>query len=186
VVLNLAVNAIPVFPLWRSVRAQPSVIVLSQFRARLAKALGSVVVVACVSIHSLASEPMIGRIADTVGAFLVVGFMIVVAVGLLREALPDLLDRAIAEPMQLQVNRTLAAFFHEYEELISVRTRRSGNVAHVEITLGFAHEKTVGEVSGIIARMGDYLRVAIPNSDIVIVPRSAPWKNVQKPVLPQN
>ena len=67
--------------------------------------LGSVVVVTCVVIHSLASDPRTGRIADTVGALFVVGFMVVVAVGLLREALPDLLDRAIAEPMQVQVDR---------------------------------------------------------------------------------
>jgi divalent metal cation (Fe/Co/Zn/Cd) transporter len=103
----------------------------------------------------------------------VVGFMIVVAVGLLREALPDLLDRAIAEPMQMQVNRTLATFFHDYDELIAVRTRRSGNIAHVEITLGFAPEKRLGDLSEIVARMREHLEQAIPNSDIVIVPRAA-------------
>ncbi len=175
VLINLGVNSVPLVPLWRSMRAQPSVIVVSQFRARLAKAVSSVVVVACVVIHSVASEPMVGRVADNVGALLVVGFMIVIAVGLLRETVPDLLDRAIAEPMQVQVNRTLAAFFHDYDELISVRTRRSGNVAHVEITLGFAQDKSVGEVSRIVARMRDHLREAIPNSDIVIVPRASGW-----------
>ncbi len=75
---------------------------------------------------------------------IVAGFMIVVGVGLLREVLPDLLDRAIAEPMQMHVNRTLAKFFDDYDELIGVRTRRSGNIAHVEI----------------------------PNSDILVVPRA--------------
>jgi divalent metal cation (Fe/Co/Zn/Cd) transporter len=172
VFMNLVENTIPAISLWRATRALPSVIVLSQFRARLAKAVGSVVVVACVAIRSLVSDPMIGRIADTVGALLVVGFMIVVAVGLLREALPDLLDRALTEPMQMQVNRTLAAFFRDYDELISVRTRRSGNIAHVEITLGFPENKTVGEVSRIIAGMQNHLREAIPESDIVIVPRA--------------
>jgi divalent metal cation (Fe/Co/Zn/Cd) transporter len=93
VFMNLLVNTIPAISLWRATRSQPSVIALSQFRARLAKAVGSVVVVTCVAIHSLASDPMTGRIADTVGALFVVGFMVVVAVGLLLEALPDLLDR---------------------------------------------------------------------------------------------
>src|SRR5215510_7987751 len=173
VFINLIENTVPAISLWRAARATPSVIVLSQFRARFAKAVGSVVVVSCVAIRSLASDPLTGRIADTVGALFVVGFMVVVAVGLLREALPDLLDRAIAEPMQVQVNRTLAAFFHDYDELISVRTRRSGNIAHVEITLGFGRNKTMGEVSRIIARMQDHLRNANPDSDIVIVPRAA-------------
>jgi divalent metal cation (Fe/Co/Zn/Cd) transporter len=172
VFMNLLVNTIPAISLWRATRSQPSVIALSQFRARLAKAVGSIVVVTCVAIHSLASDPMTGRIADTVGALLVVGFMVVIGVGLLREAIPDLLDRAIAEPMQVQVNRTLAAFFHDYDELISVRTRRSGNIAHVEITLGFGQNKTMGEVSQIIARMQDHLRNANPDSDVVIVSRA--------------
>jgi divalent metal cation (Fe/Co/Zn/Cd) transporter len=154
-------------------RGQPSLIVLSLFRAGLAKALGSVIVAASVCIHALASDPMAGRIAEAVGALVVVGFMIVIAIGLLREALPDLLDRAIAEPMQMHVNRTLATFFHDYDQLIAVRTRRSGNIAHVEITLGFAPEKTLGDLSEIMARMREHLQQAIPNSDIVIVPRSS-------------
>jgi divalent metal cation (Fe/Co/Zn/Cd) transporter len=175
--LNLGVNAAPVIPLWRSLRAQPSVIVLSHFRTCLAKTLGSVITVACVTIHGLSSEPMAGRIAETVGSVIQAGFMIVVAVGLLRDALPDLLDRAIAEPMQMQVNRTLVAFFHDYDEMIRVRTRRSGNIAHVEITLGFAPEKNLGELSEIIARMREHLQQAIPDSDIVVVPQIAGWKD---------
>jgi len=115
---------------------------------------------------------MAGRIAEAVGGLVVAGFMISIAAGLLREALPDLLDRAIAEPMQMQVNRTLVEFFHDYDELIEVRTRRSGIIAHVEITLGFAPDKNLGQLSGIIERMQEHLRQAIPNSDIVIVPRA--------------
>jgi divalent metal cation (Fe/Co/Zn/Cd) transporter len=173
VLANLGVNSFPLIPLWRSIRGQPSLIVLSLFRAGLAKALGSVIVVASVCIHALASDPMAGRIAEAVGALVVVGLMIVIAAGLLREAMPDLLDRAIAEPMQMQVNRTLATFFHDYDELIAVRTRRSGNIAHVEITLGFAPERRLGDLSEIVARMREHLEQAIPNSDIVIVPRAA-------------
>ena len=170
---NLGANIIPLIPLWRSMRGQPSLIVLSHFRARLAKALGSVIVVASVTIHAVASRPKTAQIAEDIGAVVVAGFMIVIAAGLLREAVPDLLDRAIAEPMQLQVNRTLAAFFHDYDELIAVRTRRSGNIAHVEITLGFAPDKSLGELSAIMARMQEHLQQAIPNSDLVIVPRVA-------------
>jgi divalent metal cation (Fe/Co/Zn/Cd) transporter len=173
VCINLGVNAAPVIPLWRSLRGQPSVIVLSHFRARLAKALASLIIVASVTIHSLSSEPMAGRIAEAVGGIVQAGLMIVVAVGLLRDALPDLLDRAIGEPIQMQVNRTLVAFFHDYDQMIRVRTRRSGNVAHVEITLGFASGKKLGETWEVIARMREHLQQAIPNSDIVIVPWAA-------------
>jgi divalent metal cation (Fe/Co/Zn/Cd) transporter len=170
--LNLGANTIPLVPLLRSMRGQPSLIVLSLYRARVAKAVSSVIVVTGVTIHALASDPMIGRIAETVGAVIVAGMMTVIAIGLLREALPDLLDRALAEPMQLQVNRTLAAFFHDYEEVIAVRTRRSGRIAHVEIILGFAPDKSMGELSEFIERMQVHLQQAIPGCDIVIVPRT--------------
>jgi cation diffusion facilitator family transporter len=173
VTLNLGVNSVPLLPLWRSMREQPSVILLSHFRARMAKALGSLVVVTCVLIHMLSSNPLTGRIAEGIASLFVVGFMIVVAVGLLREALPDLLDRALNETMQLQITRTLATFFNEYDDLISVRTRRSGNIAHVEITLGFNADKRLGELSEVISRMQDHLQQAIPNSDILIVPRAS-------------
>ncbi len=92
------------------------------------------------------------------------------------EALPDLLDRAIGETMQLKVTRMLATFFDDYDELIAVRTRRSGNIAHVEITLGFGSDKSVGEISDLVTRMQDHLQQAIPNSDILILPRAATRK----------
>src|SRR5262245_61516960 len=179
VCITMGVSPAPVIPLWRSLRGHPSVIVLSHFRTRLAKALASLIIVASVTIHSLSSEPMAGRIAEAVGAIVQAGLMIVVAVGLLRDALPDLLDRAIAEPIQMQVNRTLVAFFHDYDQMIRVRTRRSGNVAHVEITLGFASGKKLGETWEVIARMREHLQQAIPNSDIVIVPWAAEGRTPQ-------
>ncbi|MCI0413712.1 cation-efflux pump [bacterium] len=177
--LNLGINSYPLLPLWRALRDQPSVIVLSHFRARLAKALGSMVVVSCVAIHMYTSDPRIGQIAEGVGAVMVSGFMIVVAISLLREVLPDMLDRAIAEPMQIHVNQTLAKFFDDYDELIAVRTRRSGNVIHVEITLGFAPDKTMGELRGVVARIQDHLQQTIPNSDILIVPRSTTRRSAE-------
>jgi cation diffusion facilitator family transporter len=178
VCLNLGINTYPLLPLWRAVRAAGSVIVLSHFRARLAKALGSVVVVTCVAIHMFAADPRTGRIAEAVGGAMVAAFMIVVAIGLLRDVLPDLLDRAIAEPMQIHVNQTLAKFFDDYDELIGVRTRRSGNVVHVEITLGFHPEKTMGELREVVLRIQDHLQQSIPNSEVLIIPQAATGRDV--------
>ena len=170
--LNLCVNSAPLIPMWRAIRKEPSVIVLSHFKARFAKALGSVVVVATVAIYMFASDPRTARIAEAVGSMVVVGFMVVVSINMIRESLPDLVDRALEEPLQLHINRTLATFFDNYDELIAVRSRNSGNLAHIEITLGFAPEKTIGELTDVLQRMTKHLQEAIPNSDIVIVPRT--------------
>ena len=172
VTLNLGVNSAPLLPLWRSLRTEPSVIVLSHFRARLAKALGSVVVVGSVAIQMFTSDPLAARLAEGIGSVVVGSFMVVVALTMFRESLPDLMDQSIAEPMQLQITRTLAAFFNEYDQLIQVRTRHAGNIAYVEITLGFAPERNLRELTEILDKMKSHLRDSIPNCDIVIVPRA--------------
>ncbi|OYW08488.1 MAG: hypothetical protein B7X34_08565, partial [Acidobacteriia bacterium 12-62-4] len=92
----------------------------------------------------------------------------------LRPALPDLLDRSLAEPIQQKVNRALAVFFDDYDALLGVRTRRSGRIAHVEITIGFAPKRTMGEVSHVLARMEDQLKRDIPDIDAVLIARALP------------
>lgn len=178
-VLNLLSNVMPMIPLWRASREDPSVTAVTQLRARLAKTVSSLAVVACVAIDAFSDDRGVALVADVVGGLVGAGFMIVIGIGLIREMLPDLLDRALAEPVQMAVNRTLAAFFDDYDELERVRTRRAGSVPHIEITIRFDPARTMGETSEICERMKEALRRSIPAADIVIValsrgPRMSP------------
>ncbi|MFG1290355.1 cation diffusion facilitator family transporter [Xanthobacter versatilis] len=157
VLANLAANLIPLIPLWRATRAGTSIIVLSQFRARMAKAAASVTVVTCVLIDVLMPDTRLAEMADDFGGLVGAAFMLVVGGRMISESLPDLLDRA------------LAAFFDQYEQLTAVRTRQSGTVAHVEITLGFAPSRTIADVSTVTTGLRSALEAAIPEADVVVI-----------------
>ncbi|MFG1179630.1 cation transporter [Xanthobacter sp. DSM 14520] len=169
VLANLAANLIPLIPLWRATRAGTSIIVLSQFRARMAKAAASVTVVTCVLIDVLMPDTRLAEMADDFGGLVGAAFMLVVGGRMISESLPDLLDRALAEPVQMKVNSALAAFFDQYEQLSAVRTRQSGTVAHVEITLGFAPSRTIADVSTVTTGLRSALEAAIPEADVVVI-----------------
>ena len=173
VIYNLFTNLAPLVPLWRATRAGTSIIVLSQFRARIAKAVASVTVVVCVALDVLFPHTEVGLAADDIGGLIGAAFMLVIGGAMISEALPDLLDRALAEPLQLKVNAALAAYFDRYEQLISVRTRKSGNVAHVEITVGFAPGRTIADVSSVTDALRQTLTAAIPDADVVVI--AAPY-----------
>ena len=173
VVYNLFTNFAPLVPLWRATRAGTSIIVLSQFRARIAKAAASVTVVVCVALDVLLPGTRIAEVADDVGGLVGAAFMLVIGGGMISEALPDLLDRALAEPLQMKVNAALAAHFDAYEQLLSVRTRRSGSVAHVEITVGFDPARTIADVSAVTQALRHALQASIPDADVVVI--AAPY-----------
>lgn len=173
VVYNLFTNVAPLLPLWRATREGTSIIVLSQFRARIAKAVASVTVVICVAIDLLLPGTAVALVADDIGGLVGAAFMLVIGGGMISEALPDLLDRALAEPLQIKVNAALAVYFDQYEQLVGVRTRKSGAVAHVEITVGFAPMRTISDVAAVTDGLRRTLEAAIPDADVVVI--AAPW-----------
>lgn len=173
VLLNLFSNAAPLLALWRAAKGELSVTVMAQLRARVAKSMGSLTVVVCVAIDVFAENRTLALAADLVGGAIGAGFMIVIGVSLIRETLPDLLDQALGEPIQLAVNQTLVRYFDQYEGLDSVRTRRSGTVRHIEIQMRFAPDMMLSHVTRLIDQMTADLRTAIPGADVVIVARAS-------------
>lgn len=169
VVYNLFANAAPLWPLWRATRSGTSIILRAQFRARIAKAAASVTVVVCVAIDALSPDRELARIADDVGGVVGAAFMTVIGAQMIYEALPDLLDRALEEPLQVKVNAALAASYDAYEQLVGVRTRRSGAVSHVEITVAFDPARTIADVGAVTRRLREALRQAIPEADVVVI-----------------
>ncbi len=176
VVYNLFTNLAPLLPLWRATREGTSIIVLSQFRARIAKAVASVTVVVCVALDVLLPNTPVALVADDIGGLIGAAFMLVIGGSMISEALPDLLDRALAEPLQMKVNAALAANFDRYEQLIGVRTRKSGSVAYVEITVGFAPDRTIADVTSVTEALRQTLAASIPDADVVVI--AAPYDPV--------
>lgn len=170
VVLNLMANAAPILPLLRSLRTGPSVIVMTQLRAKIAKTIGSVIVVASVAVDQLGGDPVVSLWADRVGSAIVILVTLHAAYELIRSALPDLLDRTPAEPLQIRINHVLAEAFDDYDSIEWCRSRQSGSNIEIDIGLGFPGERAFGEVAAAARGIVERIEAAIPGSEATVTP----------------
>jgi cation diffusion facilitator family transporter len=168
VFLNLVANVVPILPLARAVRQNPSAIVRAQLRAKIAKTVGSVIVVASVALSQFGSNPVVALWADRVGVAIVVIVTLEAAYSLLRSALPDLLDRTLAEPLQIRINRVLAENFDGYQSIEWCRSRQSGSHIEIDIGLGFPPERAFGEVAAFTRKVVDRIEAEIPGSEATV------------------
>lgn len=65
--LNVCANLAPLPPLYKALKTGTSVLVLTQFRAKVAKSKGSAIATACVAINQLSTDPDISLWADRAG-----------------------------------------------------------------------------------------------------------------------
>ena len=86
----------------------------------------------------------------------------------------DLSDKTLEETSQLVVVRELAVFFHDYEQIHGIRSRRSGNVVYLEIFLEFRQDLPFGAVQETMDRIRTRLETHIGNSRVLVVPSRSP------------
>lgn len=171
--VNLGINSWVFLALWRAGRDGKSIIVNGQIVARLTKVLASICVTAAVGLNALAGPGTFGAWADLAGTAVVVAVMLIFGGQMVAGALPHLIDRALGEMHQAAINRALAGRFPEYDELLSVRTRTEGSDAWIEVELGFAPERPIGEVSALADELAAEVRLLVPDAHVLVVPRAA-------------
>jgi len=169
---NLAINAWVFFLLWRSSRGGTSIIVNGQLLSRLSKVISSALVAVAVLVNAFLGPTGIGGWADIVGTLVVVAVMLTFGARMIQESLPHLIDRALNERQQATINRALAASFETYDELLEVRTRTQGSNAWIEIEVGFAPSRSIGEVHRLAEDMASKIRHVIPGAHILVIPRA--------------
>jgi divalent metal cation (Fe/Co/Zn/Cd) transporter len=170
--VNTYVNVLAWDAVRRAAQGGGSLIMQGQLQARVVKLVSSSCVVITLTIASLSSDGVVIMWADAIGALLVCGFIVHAAVDMIRSGLPDLIDLAVNEEFQAGINRMLARHFASYDQLGTVRTRRAGDVVHVEIALGFRPDLTMGEVHARIDAMKADLRQEVGRADISILAMS--------------
>src|SRR5690606_41419665 len=99
--------------------------------------IASVFVVTAVTISMITSDAELAQRADQLGTVTVIAIMVWSAIAMLRDSLPDMLDRSLPESLQQAVNRVLARNIHGFEQLGRIRTRPAGSALHVEVALPF-------------------------------------------------
>src|SRR6185503_13351987 len=144
---NVIVNIYGMIRFLRAQREAPSIILESQLAARSARTTASIVVFAIALLGGVTPDPTVGNFLDLAGAGLVCVLMTRTAVQMLRESLPDLLDRALPDLTQREIYRVLAENFAGYDDVVAVRSRRSGNQLLIEVELGFRKDTTMAQVT---------------------------------------
>jgi ferrous-iron efflux pump FieF len=174
VTLNFVVNGWQFFIIRKAARNSESPIVRSQMASRRVKTIASFVVVIAVAMAGLTAGQPLAVWADSLGTLFVAAYMVKAAWGILKSALPDLLDRTLDEDMQTVINRHLAEHFDEYDNLIRVRSRRTGTAVLIELELGFVASMTIGAIQPVIDALRGGIEADIPNARATVIPRSVP------------
>lgn len=169
---NLAINSWVFYLLWRSSRGGTSIIINGQLLSRLSKVIASALVAVAVLVNAYVGAEGIGHWADIVGTLIVVAVMLTFGARMIQESLPHLIDRALSDRQQATINRALAMSFDSYDELLEVRTRTQGSDAWIEIEVGFAADRSIGEVHRLAEEMAAKIRQVIPGAHVLVIPRA--------------
>jgi divalent metal cation (Fe/Co/Zn/Cd) transporter len=172
-VVNLAINVVVLLAIWRAARGGQSLILNGQVLVRLSKVIASALVALAIAVNAVFGSDGVGAIADLVGTTVVIVVMLVFGGQMVLQAMPHLVDRTLGEQQQMLINRALAERFEEFDDLLAVRTRTEGSNAWVEIELGFAPDRRVGEAAKAADRIAAQVRDLVPGAQVLVVIREA-------------
>ena len=153
----------------RALRGESSLVMLAQFKARTLKLVNSGFVIVTLTTAALAPDVVVVAWADAIGAVFVACFTAVNGIEILRDCIPDLLDRSAGTDVRATVERALARHAAEFRRLERLRSRRSGRAVFVEVTLAFEAGLAMGEVNRRIAVIRATMLAEIEHADISIL-----------------
>ncbi|MFH1134674.1 MAG: cation transporter [Pseudomonadota bacterium] len=168
--LNTLENFYFTLALARSNKTDSSVIIASQIKSRLAKTVATAIVLGVLVFALWLPDPKAARMVDVAGSIFVICFMLVIAIGLCRESLPEILDRTIPEPEQYQILQVLSAHFDRYDGFLGYRTRRSGKDLFILLNLCFLPETTLARIEARLLPLRRALESEIPGANVTIIP----------------
>lgn len=168
---NLVINIVVFLQLWRAARGGQSLILNGQLILRFSKVIASAIVALAITVNAVFGPEGVGAWADLAGATIVIVVMLAFGWQLVRGSMPHLIDRALGEQQQHLINRALADHFDDFDALIAIRTRTEGRHAWIEVELGFAPERRLGEVTAVADRITAHLSALIPGARVLILIR---------------
>ena len=167
--INTLINALGWFAMSAAARSDNSTIYKAQLRSRQVSLLSSLVVQTTLTIAVLAKDPVVSTLLDGMGATFVVWIMVWIGLKMMWESVPDLLDHRIPECMYEQIEGALATAGLEPEELVRARTRRSGRLAQVELTLSPTDRLSLTDFKQRIGRVQRMIESHVPETEVVVV-----------------
>ena len=171
--VNLYFNFVAWGRVRRAVRAESSLVMLGLLRARTVKLVASLFVLVTMTVAALSMDEEVVAWADAIGSLFVAGFIVMNAVDMLSYGLADLLDRSAGRVVREAIDRALAGHAGDYGQLARVRSRRSGRVVFIELTLRFDPGLSIAEVNRRIDVLKQSLGREIEHADVSILALAA-------------
>lgn len=170
---NLMVNCYCAGDFIRANEHESSLILASQVRSRLVKITATAIVTLVLVLATWLSDPKAATLVDALGSLFVIGYMVLTGVQMLRESLPDLLDRALPEREQLLLLRVITRYFEDFESFGAIKSRRSGGHAFVDVDLQFPPEMPLAEATERCNAIRRDIIELIPDAVVSVVPHVA-------------
>jgi cation diffusion facilitator family transporter len=160
VAVNLAVAAYA----FRAAKVSGSVAIASDARHLLTNvAQAGAIIIALVLVG------VTGRhFFDPVVALMLAAYLLWVAVGILRDALSELIDTSLPEGEIAQLEECLRHEGHGVRSFHELRTRKSGREKYIDVHLLIDPAVTISEAHRLIEDVEDHLRELIPGAVITI------------------
>jgi divalent metal cation (Fe/Co/Zn/Cd) transporter len=171
--LNLYLNFLAWGRMRSALRAESSVVMLGQLRARTVKLVSSLFVLVTMTLAALSTDQEIVAWADAIGSLFVAVFIAVNALDMLGSGLGDLLDRSAGLAVREAIDRALARHSGDYGQVERVRSRRSGRVVFIELALRFDPSLSIAEISRRVGILKQSLGREIEHADISILALAA-------------
>jgi divalent metal cation (Fe/Co/Zn/Cd) transporter len=151
-------------------RRKSSVIISTQIKSRLAKTVASAIILVVLILTLWLPDPKSARIVDMLGSIFVLCYMLIIAFDLIKESLPEILDRTVPEPDHFQILRVLTTHFDQYDGFHGYKTRRSGKDLFILLNLCFFSKTTLSQIETRLAPLRQSLESELPDAKVTIVP----------------
>lgn len=107
---------------------------------------------------------------DGLGSVLLSFFMLWSAYALVSSSVPDLIDCALEESLQVPIREVLRQHRNEYLEICTVRSRRTGKRIFVELFISFAPLQTFAKVNDIAQNIRSDVEATLKGAEVIVVP----------------
>lgn len=151
----------------RPLAREPSGVVKVWRRAQAIDVVGLSVTMVLVAAASMVPQLAIG---DAVAGFIISGAMLFTAYQTFHNAFWELADKALEEEVQLLILGGLAERFDDFDDILAIRTRRSGGVPIVEITLGFRDGRDWAAVVAQCAAVRQSVASRVEGASVTVLP----------------
>ncbi len=159
--------------LWRRSRlaaqAEESPLMASQAKLFFTKLFGNVFIFLSLSLSLALADQAWSVYIDPIASLVIAGSILASAVGVFSSSVYDLLDGTLEEKDKLDIMRELVLHFERYDVLYGVRSRRSGNRVFIDIHVGYAAERRIGDVEHDIAAIRTGVMRHFKNASVTVV-----------------